>query len=239
MQWNARMDIAQIPGTDESALSEGEQVLLPASAPDAPWRVHARAVMWTRKPSPEAVATLRDVLPSSIIRNATPVRTIGAMVTYLDTPVGPYHEVLGIVILRRGKRTFAHVPFISVDSPASVVGGRTNWSLPKTLATFDGDPSSDRMTASADGWEVDAQIAPKTLALPWVMPPLSSVVQATPDGGLWSVRMRGRGWARVARVTATVRASAATQSWFAAGDGPGIVVNRVVATVPKPKRTKP
>ena len=63
---------------------------------------------------------------------------MGAFVHYLDTPVGPYAEVLAspAVLLRGGLLAAAHIPFIAVDSEASVRGGRENWALPKTLARF-------------------------------------------------------------------------------------------------------
>jgi hypothetical protein len=66
----------------------------------------------------------------------------GALISYADTPVGPYHEVIGMVIVRHGARLLVHVPFIAVDSPTSLVGGRVNWALPKTLADFTGEPRS-------------------------------------------------------------------------------------------------
>ena len=63
---------------------------------------------------------------------------IGGMVRYLETPVGPYDEVLGMVGSRTGLRPWGSVAFMSVDSEPSLVGGRSNWAIPKTLGSFDG-----------------------------------------------------------------------------------------------------
>jgi hypothetical protein len=76
------------------------------------------------------------------------------MVSYASTPVGRYDEIFGLIALLRGKKVYGHVPFMAVDSADSVAGGRANWWLPKTLATFAGDAAGGRMTAEAEGWRV-------------------------------------------------------------------------------------
>ena len=109
-------------------MGEGEPGL---SVPGAPWELAATSIGWF-----------------------APLATVGGMVSYSDTPVGPYSEVFGLVVQRRGARVVGHVPFMAVDSERSVAGGRGNWWLPKTLAAFTGDAASGRMTAQADGWRV-------------------------------------------------------------------------------------
>ena len=68
---------------------------------------------------------------------------MAGFVEYLDTPVGPYHEVLAGNLLWTGRLSVSQVPFIAVDSLASVAGGRANWALPKTMADFEVDLASD------------------------------------------------------------------------------------------------
>jgi hypothetical protein len=64
--------------------------------------------------------------------------TVAAFLRYKEGPVGAYDELLAMpnVLLRR-RRLSLHVPFIAVDSEASIAGGRGNWALPKTLAEFE------------------------------------------------------------------------------------------------------
>ena len=75
----------------------------------------------------------------------TPLLTIGAMLRYEDTPVGRHAEVMAVTLIRGRRGPITHCPFIAVDSPASVVGGRANWALAKTLARFEGTPAERAM----------------------------------------------------------------------------------------------
>jgi hypothetical protein len=119
-------------------VGEGEPGL---SVPGAPWDLTAATIGWVGPPAQAPV-------------DGRPVATVGGMVSYASTPVGPYDEVFGLVALLRGKRVYGHVPFMAVDSEDSVAGGRGNWFLPKTLARFAGDAAGGRMSAEADGWRV-------------------------------------------------------------------------------------
>ena len=82
----------------------------------------------------------RGLLPAGLTGRAALPLTAAALVAYHRGPVGPYAELLASpVVLADGA---GHVPFIAVDSPASVAGGRANWALPKDLAGFDGAPGA-------------------------------------------------------------------------------------------------
>jgi acetoacetate decarboxylase len=230
-------DLARIPGVAETTLTAEQLALLPDEAPAAPWRVRARGVFWWSRPDQRARAALRDVLPAAVGPDARPLLVIGALVGYTDTPVGPYSEVLAMVVLRRGATVLGHVPFIAVDSPASVVGGRANWALPKTLADFDGAPAEGAaMTAHAQGWRIRATPRGYGPALPGPLLPITPVVQAGPDGDRWSVRARGHARFRLARVEVQLEAAPSLAGWFPAGPCRGIVCTAFNSHIPLANR---
>src|SRR5688500_13427966 len=121
--------VRAIEAVPESELGDADAARLPAASAPAPWPTVLDAVLWFHRAAPEA----RERLPAALRgRRALPV-TVGALIRYRETPVGPYHEVLASPMLLAGARgPEAVVPFIAVDSAASVVGGRENWALPKT-----------------------------------------------------------------------------------------------------------
>ena len=95
-----------------------------------------------------AAREVRAALPASL-RSWRPLLLVTSLVHYDQTPVGAYDEVVASVILLRGRHWVAHVPFIAVDSEASIVGGRVNWALPKTMAAFEGRPAAGATTDRA------------------------------------------------------------------------------------------
>jgi hypothetical protein len=158
------------------------------SVPGAPWELAAAVIGWVGPPSAAGI-------------DGRPVATVGGMVTYASTPVGPYDEVFALVALLRGTRVYGHVPFMAVDSEESVAGGRRNWHLPKTLAAFAGDAASGRMAAEADGWRV--RVAARALgpAVPFTIRFL--LAQPRAEGG--EVVSPGGGRARVRPALVRVR----------------------------------
>jgi hypothetical protein len=140
------------------------------TAPPAPWDLVAAAIVWTGPPRGRPLAGVQGRV----------VASAGAMVSYRDTPVGPYHEVMGQLALLRGARLLGHVPFIAVDSPDSVEGGNANWFLPKTLAAFTGDAASGAMQAEGDGWRVEVRARALGPAVP--ARGRFALVQPRPDG---------------------------------------------------------
>ena len=224
--------LTAIPGVAESTLAPETRAALPADAPPAPWTARASAICWWRRPDAPAIAALRAALPPPIIEGATPLLTIGALLTYEDTPVGPYNETLGLVVLRRGARVFTHVPFIAVDSPASVVGGRLNWALPKTLATFDGLPANGAMSAGGDDWTIRATARTLGPPIPWVLPALGVLEQIGPDDRVIAARPSGRGTARLARIEVEIPTAPSLTEWFHAGSFIGVVSNSLTGHLP-------
>ena len=221
-----------IPGVPETALAAEALSELPPDAPPAPWTAHASAICWWQRPHERATDALRAALPAAIIEGATPLLTVGALLAYTDTPVGPYNEALGLVVLRRGPRVFTHVPFIAVDSPASVVGGRVNWALPKALATFDGLPASGAMSASGSDWTIRTTARALGPPLPWILPALGLLEQVGPDGHVVAARPSGRGTARLARIDVEIPAAPTLTDWFPVGRFLGIVSHRLTGHLP-------
>jgi hypothetical protein len=103
---------------------------LPASAPPAPWSTRLHAVVWWHRATPMAAAAMPVALRSRR-RLALPV---AAFVRYVDTPVGGYREILATpVLLLERPVPAATIPFIAVDSLASIVGGQRELGAPEDL----------------------------------------------------------------------------------------------------------
>src|SRR5437588_6813952 len=145
------------------------------SPPPAPWTCRCQAVVWSARPPRDAAEWLPPALAGR-----RPLGVIGGLVRYLDTPVGPYDEVFAAIGLRRGRGLAGHIPFMAVDSAASVAGGRGNWALPKTLAAFAGDMPS--LQAAGDGWRAAIHARPVGPALP--LRTAGANLQQWPDGSL-------------------------------------------------------
>ena len=224
------MDIAAVPGVPETAV--GPEVLdrLPRSAPPAPWPLELRALFWAAWPG---AAPARS-LPPSLSQGSRVLMGGGGFVRYLDTPVGPYCEALAAALLLRGRRASVHVPFIAVDSGASVVGGRTNWSLPKTLADFEGDPGAEAtVSARGDGWAVRASARPLGPVLP--LRARLALTQESPDGTVRRARGRLAGRARLAVVSVRASGGAELEAWLDSGRRLGVIVEGARGTLGAPE----
>jgi hypothetical protein len=199
-------DPATVPGLPESRLSADDLARLPESSAPAPWRVKARMLTWVQ----------RARHPDFEWRAATLPLVIVSVVDYEDTPVGPYHEVLAAASLRRGRQILGQVPFIAVDSLPSVHGGRSNWALPKTTATFQGGATEGAVTARGDGWSLTARIARTGPRVP-----LRSSMWNTGPLGDYRVHLRGSG--RLVIVDSSAVGTTLTP-WLGAGRYPGMAV---------------
>ena len=185
---------ALLPGAPESRLSAEVAACLPAVTPAPPWRTRVEATLWWHPAGAEALAALPAVLRP---RRAL---VVGAVVRYLDSPVGPYAEVLGAVVpgLLR-----VHVPFLAVDRLASVAGGRAHWALPKALATA--LTCGGEVTARGEDWSVGVASAPRGPRLPvggWLR-----LAQLDDRGRVLRAGVRAWGRARAACVTVDVRSA--------------------------------
>lgn len=177
------------------------------------------AVVWWHRALPAARSALRPGL-----RPGLPV-TVGALLRYLDSPVGPYAELLAApVLLRGGGLVRATVPFIAVDSVPSIAGGRTHWSLPKEPATFAADGAAT--TVTGQGWRAEVAVRPWGPALP-----VAARFGTTQDG-LRTARSTVRGTGRLARVEVD---GDGLPTWVRAGRHPGLVLSGARLVVGPPR----
>ena len=237
-----RHPLQAVAGVPECALGDALAARLPATSPPAPWTTTVDAVVWLHRASPAAAAQLPAALRAA---PALPL-TVGAFVRYLDAPVGPYSEVLAApVLLARAPLPAASVPFIAVDSLASLHGGRANWALPKALAAFAWTADADRLgrgpfAVRAEGthgpvaWAVDARVAPRPRRLPLRL--ALRDVQVAPDGRELAIAIALRGRAQLATV-AVRSAGPALPAWLRAGRHRGLVLTGARATFGAPRRT--
>ena len=216
-----RPELAGVAGVPETLLSDGLLTRLSANLAPAPWSCRGSALVWWTR----ATRAATGALPPPIRGAARVMGVIGGFVRYQDTPVGSYDEVFAAVAHLEGVRPRTTVAFMAVDSETSLVAGRINWAMPKTLARFEGDPLG-RMAAAAAGqtaWSVGA--TPRSWG-PAVVPLRLSglAVQQFPDGSLGRsvIRLRARG--RPASVEVVVSSDGRLATWLRAGRHPGLVV---------------
>lgn len=196
--------LLDLPAVPESALPRALLEQLPATTPPAPWDCRVRAVVWVQR------GTVR--LPAGSSHAALPL-TLGAVVEYLDSPVGPYREVFAGPLVRAGARPAVTVPFIAVDSLPSVHGGRAHWGLPKAFGHFGGD--LDDVAVTGDGWSVGVRA--RSVGPPV---PLVASFANVQSAGRATVRVRGRGRAARVRVDAV---GPTLSDWLGAGTHAGVV----------------
>ena len=213
------MSVAEVRGIRGTELPAEVIARLPPTAPPAPWRLRGSALVWVGPAPDDAGAALQRGI------TGRPLAVGGMFVSYEQTPVGPYEEIIAFVALRRRWSVAAHIPFIAVDSAASVVGGRANWSLPKTLATFSGHPVRERaIRGDHDDWQVTAHAQALGPVLPaaWRF----TLVQARAVG--YEERSHGRARGRLRPALVQVRASGVREltGWLHSGRYPGAIIER-------------
>jgi hypothetical protein len=218
----SRPEITGVAGVPETAVSPALVARLPAAAAPAPWQAECEAVVWFHRASQAAAAALAPGL------RGRPLVVVGGLVRYARTPVGAYDEVLGMVLSHAGPRPWAHVAFMAVDSEASLVGGRQNWAMPKTLARFDGLVGAGR-TFTARGadqaaWRVSA--TPRLLGPRLPVRARAETRQEFAGGRVGAARMTGRGRARPAVVTVDVASEGPLPAWLRPGRHLGAVLEQ-------------
>ncbi len=205
----------------------------PAPAPDPsppvpPWRSRVDAVLWWHPTAPAS----RGLVPAELGR-PLPV-ALGGLIAYREGPVGPYGELFAAVGVLRGARAAGHVPFMAVDSAASVAGGRANWALPKELAALEGDPGRPgRVAARGEGWAVAAAARARPRALPaWAA---AACAQVWPGGAVRTFPVRVRGRARLGSVEVEVAPGSPPAAWLRQGRHPAVFLSGLqVVGAPRP-----
>jgi hypothetical protein len=212
-----RAALGRIPGAPECALTEDVVRRLPEVAPPAPWDCRVRSLAWIQRAGTGA----SSALPAAVRGAGAPRWVIGAFVAYEDSPVGPYAEVWAGLLQREGARPVSHVPFMVVDSLASVLGGRVNWALPKALGAFSGVVGADgSLRVEGDGWWLRARARGRGPAVPTRIPVRTR--QVLPDGEAATFRAVLRGWVRPAHVTVDMAPTLSLRSWLPPGGHLGV-----------------
>jgi hypothetical protein len=209
-------DLLALRGVPQTALDQATAAELPAAAPAAPWRTSMQAVLWSGRPS-RAARQAAGPVPGTV------TAVIGGFIRYSETPVGPYDEIMGAVGLLSGRAVHATVPFMAVDSLASVVGGRMNWALPKTVARFAGEPSTG-MSATGPSWSVRAAVTAAGPAIPFRA--RGGIAQPWPGGAVRRAHVVIRGKARLALVRVHVDADPSLAGWLRGGRHVGVVLEQ-------------
>lgn len=227
-----RTELTGLPGIAEAALTQALVATLPENKAPGAWTCRCSAVLWLGRGGPAATA----VLPAGL-GGATALITIGGFVRYTDTPVGGYNEVFGIVGARSGLRPWGNVAFMAVDSPDSLVGGRTNWAMPKTLAHCAGDPGAgSTMTATgADGitWSISAAARSLGPAVPCKT--TGTVRQQFSDGRIGGSSLRFAGRIRPAVVTVDVSSEGGLAGWLRPGRHFGAIAESGTFSLEEPR----
>jgi hypothetical protein len=228
-----RTELTGVAGVPETAVSEALLAGLPANDSPAPWECVCEAVVWFGRGGRAAA----DALPPALREGAQGLAVVGGLVRYLETPVGPYDEVLGMVGSRTGLRPWGSVAFMAVDSQPSLVGGRTNWAMPKTFASFDGGVGDGRSFsgtgADSTRWQVTA--TPKVLGPALPVRTTGVARQEFPGRRVGTSPLRARGRVRPALVTVQVESDGPLPTWLRPGRHLGAVVERATFTLEEPR----
>lgn len=228
-----RPELTGVAGVPETTLSEALVARLPGNLAPAPWAVEGQALLWLARGGSAAGSALPPGL--GVARG---LAAVGGFVRYAETPVGTYDEVFGAVGHRTGRSVRGSVTFMAVDSETSLVGGRTNWAMPKTLASFTGGVGSGRtftaVGADEQSWRVSA--TPRVIgpAIPYRS--RAEVVQQFPDGSLRPSKLTMKARLRPALVTVEVESDGPLAGWLKPGRHLGAVVEGMSFSLAEPTR---
>lgn len=227
----------RVPGV----LADAPPVADGPAPPPAPWRCRVDALLWWHRATPDA----RRALPGALAGSRLLPVTVGMWLRYHDSPVGGYDELVGSPGLlpgaggaRRPCGLLGHVPFVAVDSAASVRAGRANWALPKVTAAFGPAGPADaggELWATGAGWRVAGWRTGVSRPRPAVPARLAwGIVQQHPDGSRSRTSLRLAGTARPARLRLAVRAPTALAGWLRGGHHRALLVTDARLTVGRP-----
>jgi hypothetical protein len=224
----------RIPSVPESEITSELASRLPRATP-APWTASGSGLVWLHRAGPGAEAHHQRGLTFA---RSIPL-TMCAFLRYDEGSAGPYDEILAApTFVYRNRRVSFPVPFIAVDSEASLVGGRDNWAIPKTLAEFDWQTSGgrpDRIAVSGEGWSVEAHVRGTGPRVPLYL--RGSQAQVRADGEVVTVPIRSRGVGRLARIEVSADGPSIS-SWLRSGVHMGVAVesaqHKILPAFPDP-----
>ena len=152
----------------------------------------------------------------ALVRLGTADRRLTALavVAYAETPVGPYGEAL-LAEVRLPLRVT--VPWIVVDSAASLAAGRRNWALPKTQAALSLDLDAPAGTVTVAGSPSD-DLRVRARVLGPRLPVAGAALLQQPGRGPAPLLLTGRARAAVVRV----------DGGRSPGTGPGVLLDGVL-----------
>ena len=146
-----------------------------------------------------------------------------AVVAYADTPVGPYREAL-LAEVRPPLRV--SVPWIVVDSAASLAAGRQHWALPKQHARLTID--LDALSAAVQVPDAAGELRVRARAFGPRLPVAGVAVLRQPGRGPAPLLLTGRARPALVRVGGGP----------ARGTGPGVLLDGVLR-LRAPRRSSP
>ncbi|MFL6548134.1 MAG: acetoacetate decarboxylase family protein [Povalibacter sp.] len=176
--------------------------------PPPPWTLCGEAVVALRL---VPVREIRERVPSSLqVISVFPGRTLGmlAMIRYGAGSTLQYHElIVAPALVATGPRVGSWISHIYVDSEASMLGGRTEWNLPKQLAEFSWNPGA-RMSMNATDVSIEIELnRSRSLSVP--IPLLAPAFGTLGDSIKWFV---AKGHGQICRAQGRVRESGALQT---------------------------
>lgn len=227
-----RTEITGVPGVPETALSDELLARLPENLAPAPWDARCSGLVWSGRGGSAA----RQALPPAL-RGSRARASVGGFVRYAYTPVGAYDEVFGMVASADGRRSWGNVAFMAVDSETSLVGGRANWAMPKTLAQFEGEVGRGKTISGwSEGpvrWRVEAtavRVGPR-IKVRSKQPSR----QEFPDGVVRDSPMVARAAIRPALVRVKVDSDGPLASWLRPGLHLGALIESAEFTLGEPQ----
>lgn len=180
-----------------STAAPADAVATRVSYPPEPWQLGGSMLMtlW-RLPAADVRREAGPYVPEGV-RLSTAGRhalLFTAFVRYTPGSVLSYDELLVAAPGTRGLSPVAVIPHIWVDSPASQVGGRALWGIPKGLAEFEQDWQNPIVArASIDGRELASVRAAQGVRLPgWRRLPMPTAQRLDGHDAFADVQSLGR-----------------------------------------------
>ncbi len=180
--------------------SQGQEIASTPSVP-APWDLKGEGIMLIyhfKKSWVEKHAQLPDQLKGKFKGGLGYVM----LVNYLESPVGPYKELL-IIPGKFNPNKLQSITKIYVDSDPSTINGRKNWGIPKETLPFSWirEKGSDKVSISNGSKEIfSAEISHRGVSFPVSTALLPLRLEQTWEGTDFLTKPFGKGWGKLAKL---------------------------------------